>query len=111
MKTIKDLTEKQAIEIVKLIYPHPDWVKSDYKFKYQPFDPTWYEDAKEYVRVSFRGITFGDTVDNLILEINSNLNCSLYYSRKDGLHGGGCPNQHQIHKKFIEWDIEPNKNK
>lgn len=104
---LKDLTKEQAIEIVLLIYPFSADVKSDYEFHYQPYDPTWYEDAREYVRVSFKGITFGDTVDDIILEINSIFDCWLYYSRKDGLHTIPNRNQHAAQKKFIEWGAEP----
>lgn len=114
-KKLKDITKEQAIEIAKLIYPFSNelpgtketGIKSDFEFKYQPYDATWYEDAREFIRVSFKGITFGETVDNLIMEINKNLDCHLYYSRKDGLHSIGCTNQYAIQKKFIEWEIEP----
>ena len=78
MKTIKDLTKEQAIEIAKLIYPYSDVVEGDYDFHYQPHDRTWFEDAREFVRLTFKGITFGDKVDNLMLEINKNLDCWFY---------------------------------
>ena len=107
MKKLKDLTKEQAIEIAKLIYSFSDAVETDYDFTYQPYDRTWYEDAREFVRLKFRGVTFGDTVDNLILDINKNLDCWFYYSRKDGLHGLPSTNQCAVQRKFIEWEFEP----
>jgi len=105
---LKDLTKEQTIEIAQLIYPFSDDVKSDYVFHYQPYNKEWFEDAREYVRLTFRGVTFGDTVDDLVLDINKNLDCWFYYSRKDGLHTLPSRNQHAVQKKFIEWNIEPN---
>jgi hypothetical protein len=107
MKKLKDLTKEQAIEIVQLIYPFSADVKSDYDFHYQAYNPEWYEDAREYVRVSFKGITFGNTVDNIILEITSILDCWMYYSREDGLHTIPNRNQYKVQSKFIEWGFEP----
>lgn len=107
MKKLKDLTKEQAIEIAQLIYSFSDEVETDYDFTYQPYDWTWYEDAREFVRLKFRGFTFGNTVDNLILDINKNLDCWFYYSRKDGLHGLPSRNQCAVQRKFIEWGFEP----
>lgn len=107
MKRLKDITKEQAIEIAKLIYPFSDGVKGEYDFTYQPYDPTWYEDAREFVRLKFRGVTFGDTVDNIILDIEKNFDCWLNYSRPDGLHILPTRNQYAIHKQFIDWGFEP----
>ena len=104
---LKDLTKEQAIEIAQLIYLFSDDVKSDYDFHYQPYNREWYEDAREFTIIEFRGVTFGDTVDNLRLEINKNLDCWFYYSREDGLHTLPSRNQHAVQKKFIEWGFEP----
>jgi hypothetical protein len=108
MKTIKDLTKEQAIEIAKLIYPFNETVIGEYDFHYQPYDSTWLDDAREFVQVKFRGITFGNTVDELMLHININLDCWFYYCRNNGAHSLPTRNQHAIQKKFIEWEIEPN---
>lgn len=104
---LKDLTKEQAIEIAQLIYPFHNEVHSNYSFYHQPYDLSWYSDAREYVRLLFRGITFGDTQDDLILEITPTLDCWFYYSRKDGLHTLPSRNQHAVQKKFIEWGFEP----
>jgi hypothetical protein len=103
---IKDLTKEQTIEIAKLIYPFSDTVEGEYEFSYQPYDPTWYEDAREYVQLKFKGVTFGTTIDTLIFQINKNLDCWFYYSR-DSMYTLPSRNQHAIQKKFIEWGIEP----
>lgn len=107
MKTIKNLTPEQAIEIAKLIYPFPECVKSEYKFKYQPYDSSWYEDAREYIRVEWDGILAADKVVPLFIEINTNLDCYCYYSTAKGAERMPLRNQNSIQKKFIEWDIEP----
>ena len=105
MKRIKDLTKEQVIEIAKLIYP---WdIDSEFEFEYQPYDPSWFQDAREYVQLKFKGITFGETVDTLILQINKNLDCWFYYSR-DYMHTLPSSNQAAVQRKFIEWGIEPN---
>lgn len=110
---IKDLTKEQAIEIAKLIYGYEEsylknCIKSDFEFEYQPYDHTWYEDAREYARVTFMGIVFGNTTEKIMLEINTNLDCYLYYCRADGAHSLGSRNQYKIQNKFKEWNIEPN---
>jgi len=107
MKTIKDLTKEQVIEISKLIYPFFDTVEGEYEYYYQPYDPSWYEDAREYVQLKFRGVTTGDTVDTLILQISQNLDCWFYYSR-DYMHHLPSRNQCAVQRQFIEWGIEPN---
>jgi ABC-type phosphate transport system substrate-binding protein len=109
---LKDLTKEQVIEIAKLIYSFWDEYEKDFpnqeiKFTYQPYDATWYEDAREYVMLEFKGYTFGDTVDNLMLQINKNLDVWFYYCRENGAHDLPSRNQHAVQKKFIEWGIEP----
>jgi len=106
MKTIKDLTKEQVIEISKLIYPFSDTVDGEYEYHYQSYDASWYEDAREYVQLKFKGITFGDTFDTLILQINTNLDCWFYYSR-DSMNTLPSRNQAAVQRKFIEWKIEP----
>ena len=117
MKRISDLTEAQGIEIAKLAYAFrvglPDeksWIRSDIKFKYQPYDHEWYEDAHEFVQLTFDGITFGETVDHIRLWIHPNLNVNMDYYREGG-GGSSLPicEQHAIFEKFREWDIYPSK--
>jgi len=107
MKKLKDLTKEQAIEIAKLIYPYSDKFEPEYEFKYQPYDKSWFEDAREFVRLEFKGIAFGDKIDNLMLEINKNLDCWFYYCREDGAHDLPSRNQCAVQRKFIEWGFEP----
>ena len=107
MKKLKDLTKEQAIEIAKLIHPFSDEVKTNYKFHYQPYDKSWFEDAREFVTLEFKGITFGNTIDNLIIEINKNLDCWFYYIRESGYHTLPSRNQSAVQRKFIEWEFEP----
>ena len=106
MKELKDLTPEQAIEIAKLVYGYPNWIKSDFAVVYQPYDETWFADAREYLRVNFEAIVFGDKIDRIILEIDTELNCWLYYSR-DMMYDLPTRNQYHIQKKFMEWNIFP----
>lgn len=101
------MTREQAIIIAKILYDDESLVRSDYTFEYQPYDPSWYEDAREYVRLIWEGVTFGETVDTLIMEIDNNFNVYFFYSRKDGLHNLGVGNQHKIHRQLIKWNCEP----
>lgn len=107
MKRLSDLTEEQAIEIAKLIYPYFGEMETEYEFQYQQYDPSWFEDARECARVKFKGITFGNKVDKLMMEIDKNLSCWFYYCREDGVHDLPTHNQCAIQRKFIEWGFEP----
>lgn len=107
MKKLKDITKDQAIEIAKLIYPFFDDLKTDYDFHYQPYDKVWLEDAREFVRLRFRGFIFGDRVEDLMIEITKTLDCWFYYIRDDGTHHLPSRNQCAVQRKFIEWGIEP----
>ena len=128
MKKLKDLSKEQVIEIVKLVYPFEDWIKSEIEVVYQPYDVSWYEDAAEYWFAKFDGYTFGDKIDTYRLWIHPNLNVEFdvfrdkleNFTEKDKTEItsknnkpfvllGHFPirNQHKIQKKFIEWEIEP----
>lgn len=123
-----ELTKEQVLEIVRLVYPFDKLNLSDLKILYQEFDPSWLEDADEYIQVNFNGITFGNKIDEYRLIINKNLDLYLdvirrnpdNFTEKDKLNLiqsskgdyvllGYFPirNQHEIHKNFIEWDVAP----
>lgn len=121
---LKDLTEEQAIEIAKLSYSWPDTM-DNIKCVYQPYDTSWLDDAREYCLITFDAITYGHTVDTYRLYIYPTLNLSLDvirtnpknvtkaqqkdFKRIGVVFLGQFPmrNQHEIHKKFIEWNIIP----
>jgi hypothetical protein len=106
MKTIKDLTQKQALELVTIL--HGDkWLRTDLSFnaRYVPENPDFYEDGYEHYRIDFKGVTFGDTIDKMTLFIYPNLDMAKYYVR-DRMISLPIHNQHKLHKKFIEWEIE-----
>lgn len=123
MKTLKDFTKEQAIELVKLAYPNKDHVKSDYEFIYQPYDYSHYSDAVEYICVKFEGITYANEIDTYRFYIFTELNISLQATRtntknkiggvipenRKELHLGSFParNQYQIFLKLIEWGYRP----
>lgn len=128
MKTLKDLTKEQVIEITKLVYPFKDWIKSEIEVIYQPYDETWLDDAQEYWFVKFDGITFGDKVDTYRLWIYPSLDLEFDAIRKNPdnfteenkmkIIGSGkeqmvmlgsfpLRNQYLTQKKFMEWNIEP----
>jgi hypothetical protein len=116
MKKLKDLTKEQAIEIAKLIYPFPDWIKSDFNFFYHPYKApdNWdNEGITEEVLVTFKGFTTGEKIEDIHLNIYTNLDCVLgcfelknskYWSHKYSLM---VRNQHAVQKKFIDWGFEP----
>ncbi len=103
--TIKDLTNEQSIEIAKLVFGKPDWIKSDFDVKYQPYDANMYEDAREVVSVFFNAFTFGETIDKIMAEINPSLDCFVFYCRPDGAHSLPTRNQKSIQEKFREWGL------
>lgn len=109
MLKIKNITAEQAIEIAKLIYPEK-WVVEGvptYEFSYQPYDPSWFEDAAEIVIVDFVGVIAGNTTGRLRLEIHAGLDCTFRHipeKGKTGFGSLGVTNQHAIQKKFLEWE-------
>jgi hypothetical protein len=111
MKTIKDITKKQAIEIANLINPSnriDKEVEQDYKFKYQPYAPRSIQNSEgddELIHLYWKAITFGDIIDTVRLTIHSNLDCYWGYIRSNGENSLPTNNQCKIQKKFIEWDI------
>src|ERR1022692_1869243 len=111
MKTIKDLTKEQVIEIANLIHSNlselDKSIEQDYKFKYQPFENRSYlnsEGDEELVHLYWKVNTFADTIDTVRLTICSNLDCYWGYIRSDGENSLPTNNQCKIQKKFIEWD-------
>lgn len=110
---IKEITPDQAFEIAKMVYGFPEWIKSDFKFEYQPYDESMYEDAAELVRVCFDAIVFADKTEKITLIIDVQLNCWLHFVRNKGgnIVAESLPsrNQHAVQKKFIEWGFEPEK--
>lgn len=104
MKTIKDLTTEQARELAELLYPFE--VMGEFEMVYQPYDPSWYEDAKELIIIKFESYTFGDKIEPIRIHIDNQLNCYTYYVR-DMLHFTGCPNQYKVQNLFKEWEILP----
>lgn len=108
---IKDLTKEQVIEIAKLVYPFPEWVKSDYQTFYQPYDESDFSDAVEYQLVSFDGIIAGNKVGRIRLFIYPDLDCDLDYYYKDdkdqmiisSMNRLPARNQREIQKKFTEY--------
>lgn len=108
--TLKDITQEQAIEITKLVFGYPEWITSDFEFKYQPYIEEWYEDAREYVRVKFVGYFAGDNTAEYKVEINTNLDANIWYSYKDELNKIlPTRNQNQIQNLFNQWGFKPYK--
>ena len=124
MKQLKDLSKEQIIEIVNLVYPFKDYIKSEIDVKYQPYDESLLDDAQEYWFAKFDGITFADKVDTYRLWIYPTLNLEFDAIRTnvknmsdkqkkeaigDCVLLGSFPvrNQHLIQKKFMEWNIKP----
>ena len=105
------MSKEQAIEIAKLVYPWTE-PETEFDFHYQPYDESWYRDAREYVRVNFKGIVFADKVYPLKMEIDVQLNVWFMYEKKkigDVGYMDSLPtrNQKKIQDKFREWGIEP----
>lgn len=103
---IKDLTNEQARELAELLYPFE--IMGTFKMKYQPYIEDWYEDARELIRIEFKGITFGNKVEPIHIHIDVDLNCWVYYSR-GMLHSLPTRNQYKVQEKFREWNIFPKK--
>jgi len=101
---LKDLTKEQAIEIAKLVYGFPDYIKSDFEVKYQPYDETMYEDAREVIKIFFDAIVCGDTVKKIMVEICPNSDCWVYYI-EDMAHSLPTRNQKLVQKKLIEFNF------
>lgn len=113
MKTVEQLTAEQTFELAKLAYGFPEWITSELEFLYQPYDETWDRDAREFVRVKFEGIVFGDKTFPIVFEIGATLSCELAfvkYNEKTGVnYQDRLPirNQYKIFKKLIDWGFVP----
>ena len=85
MKTIKDITKEQAIEIAKLIHKQNEielTMEMNWDFKYQPLSPRNLENSEgddELVYLYFKANTFGNTIDKVRLTIYANLDCHWGY--------------------------------
>ena len=83
MKNIKELTEEEAKEILKFVYPNDEknW------FKKLSFEPVITEDGKQYITFGMRpiiGIEFHNGQDNCILHFdNSKVVLWLYKNGYD----------------------------
>ena len=70
MKNIKELTEEEAKEILKFVYPNDE----NYWFKKLSFEPVITEDGKQQITFGGRsiiGIEFHDGQDNCILHFDN----------------------------------------
>ncbi len=107
--TLKDLTPEQAFEIASLCFYNTDWITKEFEFKYQPYIPEWYEDARELVSVYFEGYFAGKNTARYRMDINTNLDINLYYQYGEDkvFHNLGGWNQNSIQKLFIKWGFEP----
>lgn len=108
---LKDLTEDQCIEIAKIVYSHDIGIKSDFNVVYQRYDWRMYENARELQKIFFKAVIFGESIYPVIVEIDADLDCWIYYIKpKDGTdHSHTLPtqNQYYVQKKFREWGIYP----
>lgn len=100
---IKDLTKEQAIEIVKLAFYDPNWIKTDFDFLYQPYIPEHYEDAREYIFLTFEAYFVGDKTTKYKVEISPELNVWMWHLENDTYHTMGIHNQRLIQQKFTEF--------
>ncbi|MBK7362641.1 MAG: hypothetical protein IPJ01_10135 [Micavibrio sp.] len=125
MKTLKDITSEQAIEITKMIWGFDDLIKSPIEFNY--FDGNYGQytnEQDEEISVRFDFDAFPEKrIGKIIVHIFPNLDCSIaefnfvpynnpqpngkrgYWTHK---HSYPVRNQNGVQKKFIEWGIEPN---
>jgi len=105
---LKDLTKEQTIEIAKLAYSSPE-LMTDFKFLYQPYDESMYEDASEEIMLRFDAPVFGDTISKLMLIIIPNFSVFMYYWNPKTNINEYLPvrNQYKIFQKFVEWGVEP----
>jgi hypothetical protein len=101
---LEDITKEQAFEIVRLMH---DNISSGMDFKYYPYDESMYEDAKEFVLVTFKGIVFADKVYDMRVNILPSLDCFLEYVDNNKCYTLPTRNQYQIQKNFVEWGFKP----
>ena len=117
---IKDITDKQAEEILKLTWiPMPGvhtkkqieshWNYYDTEFKYQPYDISMYEDAVELFLIYFRTKAIKNGNVKLRIIIGTNLDIEFSYYDKEIANVISLPkrNQYWVYKKFREWGLYP----
>jgi hypothetical protein len=114
---IKDITKEQAIEIAKLAYPFPEYIKSDFDFQYIPYEPiskTNYEECPEHVDIRFKGIIAGTKEAIFCLTLYNWFDLYMSWLEKKteeqnyyDSHYFPLRNQHKIYAKFKEWNLQP----
>lgn len=104
---IKELTKDQGIEIAKLAFGQPDWIKSDFDFQYQPYIEEHYEDAREYVSIIFEAYFVGELTTKYKIEISPKFDVWLWYLdiKSEVYHPLGIVNQRLIQQKFSEFGL------
>lgn len=110
MKTIKDLTSEEVIEIAKLTYGFPDWIKSDFELQYSPHKERDEFNLEEFENVvcKFKAYTFGETIDTIRVTIYSNLDVTIGYLRPNtGEDSLPVRNQYKVQKLLMESQITP----
>tara|TARA_R110000772_G_scaffold20466_2_gene56738 strand:+ start:53979 stop:54353 length:375 start_codon:yes stop_codon:yes gene_type:complete len=109
---LKDLTEEQSIEILNLVFPFPDNIKSDILFKYQEYDASMYEDSCELIILTFNCTIHTDEEILLRVFIFEDLSMEVSYADESGndmvIESLPIRNPYFIYKKFREWSIYPN---
>jgi len=105
---LKDLTEEQSFEIAKLAYSSPE-LMTDFSFKYQPYDESMYEDAREEIIIRFDAPVYGDKISRLMVIIIPNFSLYMYFWNEKTKVNEFLPvrNQYKIFQKFVEWGVEP----
>jgi hypothetical protein len=107
---LKNLTIQQGSEILNLIFPFSDCIKSEVKHSYQPANKPSkdnYEGDDERYLMTFDGTIFGDKIDRIRVWIWSDLDCEIDYIR-DHQQSGRLPvrNQRLIQQKFTEFGFK-----
>lgn len=115
--TIRDLTEQQMVELTSYTYHFDENVELSIKYRYQAYDASMYEDAAEYVDITFDGYALGNTrLYPLRFRIYSNLDFYLSYQdvwkETDSnvypvWKNVPCRNYLKIFKRLDEIGIEP----
>ena len=113
MKTFETLTEEQILELVKLVFTFD--IEKIVEIKYQPYDKSMYEDAREEWRVIFHykdpssrnNIIMFRIAPTLSIDIDSRLDTDDYQKMLKSLCRLPIRNQYKIFEKFREWNIEP----
>lgn len=107
-----DTSKEKLKKIAELAFGYPDWIKSEIKIEYSPFNVEHFSDADEYFLMSFEGLFVGEQTANYIVQLRPSLDIAMFYEYPKGTPEPMHPqNQAKIQQLLQEKEVDENHRK